>query len=947
MPVLLVEKGPSKGTKVKLKADSEVVVGTGAGATLILKDPLIAAQQLAITGADGAWWISDIGDNDSVVFLNGEQLEEETALRPGDQIEVGETLLSFTPDAESKKVADPLVGTKVGGYEIVERVGRGGMGVVYKAVQLSLNREVALKLLAKKYVQDKNFINMFVEEARSAAAMNHPNIVQAYDVGKAGESYYFSMEYMAGGSIQDILAKEDKVEPGRACAMLIGAAKGLEFAEKKKIVHCDIKPDNLMLTEEGAVKIGDLGLSKNLSKGGNEGDTQIFGTPHFVAPEQVQGKPLDHRTDLYSLGASFFRIISGRTPFTGETARELVMKHLKEDPPSLMSVDPEIPKEVDDVIQKLMKKDPSDRYQSAGDLVGDVRKAMLSAGLDAGGYTDLIPGIAGGGKKSKTGMLVGIGVAVLAVIIAIIVVATSGPPEKTPEQIEAERIAEQKRQDELKRAKASAEENTAWNKVTSVRLEKRDDAHPDLEQACREFLAKFPKGTWAEEAQKLLDAMPGIRKSRGKAAVSKDWKPLARLIKDTNYDNPDGEKRLKDFVAKFPDSKEAKQAQAYLDRAAEHRASLKQREDDAAAALAPVRKKAEALAGEDRWGEALTAVAAFDLKAWKGTKAADDAASLKAKTEGDAGKRFLQLSKEAKQKESGGDGADLDGAITAWQYIVDRWGIPGSVELAKKEIARIESRKRDLAKQAHLLTVSAEMEILRGVDAKAREHLAELQFKAAHERYTQLEADGRITTKEVQKELADRLQDYMHAQLAMKAIVSGCAAHTGKSVVLPEKRFNSQKAKITAADDQRLSATYTKGRPIRTSAKWVEFAPAELLTVAVEHMPGGSQSNIQRGVLAMLWGLAGDAEREFEAAKRDPGVSKLAGYYLKRLATGGLVDAKAEAAAQQLRDRAEALIHEARNTRDNKAAIERLREAEALLEQLKAKYPGTKAAKGE
>ena len=310
----------------------------------------------------------------------------------------------------------------------------------------------------------------------------------------------------------------------------------------------------------------------------------------------------------------------------------------------------------------------------------------------------------------------------------------------------------------------------------------------------------------------------------------------------------------------------------------------------------------------------------------------------------DAGKRFLALSKEAQTKEKGND---LDGAIQAWQRIADRWGIKRSVDEANTQIARIKSKKMDLAAKAYQAKISAEMAILRAVDEKTLPDRETLAFPEVSKRYQQLKDARRITTKEVRGELDGRIRDYTHAQLAMMSLVSSCQGKAKKgNVKLPQARWKGREARIEGADAAKISVSYVQRMRLQTKVKWVDFTRAELLAVCVEHLPAGGQSNIHRGVLALIWGLGSDATREFETARRDPAFKREAESYLARLKTGGVVDAKAEADAAKLRSQALALLFQAENTQDSKKAIDLYRQAEAKLEQLKSKFPGTKAAKG-
>ena len=213
------------------------------------------------------------------------------------------------------------------------------MGTVYRATQNSLHRTVALKVLSPQLAHDPEFVELFLKEARAAAQLHHPNVVTIFDVGSAGNTHYFSMEVFDGGSVEQWLRREKRLPVDRALTMTRDAAKALEFAESKHILHRDVKPDDLMVTAQGVVKLADLGIA---ARRGEE-TTGRFGTPHFVAPECIKGASADHRSDLYSLGATLFRMLTGRTPFQGANVGEILDAVQRTEAPRLREIDPNIP----------------------------------------------------------------------------------------------------------------------------------------------------------------------------------------------------------------------------------------------------------------------------------------------------------------------------------------------------------------------------------------------------------------------------------------------------------------------------------------------------------------------------------------------------------------------------------------------------------------------------
>ncbi|MEW6025727.1 MAG: FHA domain-containing serine/threonine-protein kinase [Planctomycetota bacterium] len=394
MPKLLVEKGPNKDLEITV--GKTVFAGRDTSAHIMLTEPMVSRLHFKIERRKDGYFLVDL-DSLNGTFVNRARVRERL-LKPGDMIQVGDTIFSFVSDDPATQ-AKSLVGKIVGGYSIIERIGRGGMGTVYKALQISLNRTVALKILSEDMLKDKTFIDMFLREARSAGQLNHNNIVQVYDVGRTPDDiYYFSMEFMPGGSIQELLIKKQRLPAFQATRMMLDAAMGLSYAEKKGIVHRDIKPDNLMISEEEIVKIGDLGLAKSVSASQQEQQSNtLMGTPHYLAPEQALGKSVDHRCDIYSLGASFYRIVSGVTPYSASSVKDIITKKLKEDPRPLKEVLPSVPDSVVGVISRMMRRNVEERYQNAGELVKELQQ--LKDELDPSKPLTS-PGGAGGGKPT-------------------------------------------------------------------------------------------------------------------------------------------------------------------------------------------------------------------------------------------------------------------------------------------------------------------------------------------------------------------------------------------------------------------------------------------------------------------------------------------------------------------------------------------------------------------
>lgn len=271
-------------------------------------------------------------------------------------------------------------GAVIGDFVIRELIGSGGMGTVYRAEQLSLLRSAALKVLHPALAASPVQLSRFLKEARIAASMNHPNLVSVYAVGEEDGLHYLAMELVRGKSVQDVIRARGRLPLDQAAEIILQVAAGLSAAWKKRnIVHCDVKPENILLPDEGGVKIADLGLAERGGTASERGDESgtFGGSPYYVCPEVILGKPLDHRSDLYSLGVTFFEMLTGHLPFEGTELAEVAGLHLYAPPPDPRKLAPDIPAGIADIIMRLLSKAPDERFQSAEELIQAVRVQVL------------------------------------------------------------------------------------------------------------------------------------------------------------------------------------------------------------------------------------------------------------------------------------------------------------------------------------------------------------------------------------------------------------------------------------------------------------------------------------------------------------------------------------------------------------------------------------------
>jgi eukaryotic-like serine/threonine-protein kinase len=258
-----------------------------------------------------------------------------------------------------------LVGKKFGDYEILEELGAGGMGRVYRARDLTLDRVVGLKTLADQFSSDAAFVQRFLKEARSAARLNHPNIVQIYNFGQVDSVYYLAMEFVDGRSLGYYLRKHGPFSEAEGLNLVRQACVALSVAHGEGIVHRDVKPDNLMLNKKGQLKLVDLGVAKILDDAQGQTLTgQSMGTPHYISPEQIRGqKDIDGRADIYSLGAAFYHLVTGHTPFEGTSGPVVMSRHLTDPLPDPRQWKPDLSRGLCHVIRKSMAKDREERYK--------------------------------------------------------------------------------------------------------------------------------------------------------------------------------------------------------------------------------------------------------------------------------------------------------------------------------------------------------------------------------------------------------------------------------------------------------------------------------------------------------------------------------------------------------------------------------------------------------
>ncbi|MEC7582927.1 MAG: protein kinase [Planctomycetota bacterium] len=458
---LTVETGPLAGHRLDLDRDRPTVIGSGEACDLRLEDASVAAEHAVVKALrDEGFGVKALTDGGLTV--NGKAVQA-AALQPGDVLEVGPARIRYGEASASSNTPD------IPGFKILGVLGQGGMGVVYRAEQISLHREVALKVLGKGLTADPQFVKTFIAEARAAAKLQHPNVVHVFDVGQHENTYYYTMEVMGDGSLEGWLKQNGKMPFEQALQVIADAAAGLAYAESLGMVHRDIKPDNLMLDKHGTVKIADLGLARQEQ----DSDEKLTGTPHFMAPEQLLRKGTDHRTDLYALGCTFYRLVTGRTAFRGKSVKDIVRAQVRDKHEPANKWNPDLPSDVCAIIDRLLEKAPEDRYQSAEDLLEELEVLLQ--------------------PPTRKGLWIGLATAAVLITAGTIIWAINRPKETKTVEIfrdnpEAQRLAIKNQELE-----ARIRENAATIALLEARLaagteleladalEAVATAHPDTE----------------------------------------------------------------------------------------------------------------------------------------------------------------------------------------------------------------------------------------------------------------------------------------------------------------------------------------------------------------------------------------------------------------------------------------------------------------------------------
>lgn len=273
-----------------------------------------------------------------------------------------------------------------GRYRLLKRIGSGGMSIVYQAQDMSLGRLVAIKMLHESLTGDDGFLRRFQREAHAAANLSHPNIVTVHDIGQDGYKHYIVMEYVDGRTLKQIIRdykKQGQMMPiSRALQLVVQICSGIGYAHRSNLVHCDVKPQNILVTRDDRVKVADFGIAQALSEATHHDQpSRVWGTPQYFSPEQAQGQPTSPASDVYSIGVVLYEMLTGELPFQADSHTALALKHIQEHPPLASELNSAVPPQLDQIINKVLAKEPAGRYRTAGQLgriLGAYRERSLA-----------------------------------------------------------------------------------------------------------------------------------------------------------------------------------------------------------------------------------------------------------------------------------------------------------------------------------------------------------------------------------------------------------------------------------------------------------------------------------------------------------------------------------------------------------------------------------------
>lgn len=496
-----------EGRTKEYQLGDDTVLGRKSSCTVRVPSPKCSRENSRIIKGSGGFFVEDLGSSNGTL-VNGKKIGRQL-LKSGDIIAIGGIDYTF-----QDKTDDPLVGKRLGKYQIIDKVGVGGMGVVYRASQVTLGREVALKVMSPRLATKESFIQSFEREAKIAARLQHPNIIGIHDFGHEDGWYFFSMEFVEGENLLDMalrqggLSVEECLDYGRQLA------DALDHAHNQGILHKDIKPQNVMINNENRVKLADMGLASIADEENQENSPErgaFMATPQYVAPEIVRRQEPDPRSDIYSLAATLFHMLTSKPPYTGTDVKDLLKKHLSAPIPDPRSLRPDVPEELALFVMKGLAKEPADRQQTAREFAEGLARmlqrgcktataekktikppavsTLVKAATTRASSTVTSGAAERGPDKKKLYFIVGGAAAALLVLVLLLILTRGKPEEEAAKLLQQARAAYVNGDDEATR------------------------------QHLGKILDDYPRTTVADEARKMLAVYQGTRAQQELARV--------------------------------------------------------------------------------------------------------------------------------------------------------------------------------------------------------------------------------------------------------------------------------------------------------------------------------------------------------------------------------------------------------------------------------------------
>ncbi len=890
-----------------------VVMGRRTANEVPVGDAKASRNHAEIIVDGGRYILRDLKSRNGTL-LNYQPVRADEDLEFGDRIRIGDTVFELIDETKNEPIT-----LEIPGYDILERIGLGGMGTVFRARQISMDRVVALKVLNESYGKDQQFIERFIREARAAGRLSHPNVIHVHDVSEENGVHYFSMEYVDGTTVKRLLKRRGKMEVDKALDITLQTAKALEYAHENNIIHRDIKPDNLMLTKDGVVKVADLGIAKTLHDASESGQSRrVFGTPHYMAPEQALGKEIDARADVYGLGATFYHMLTGSTPFQGNTVTDILKAHIQTPLPPIREKAPDVPGSVVAIVERMMAKTTDGRYADMGKTIEALEEVTAEreaeaegapAGDSPAGTTP--PGVkgaakdaaakqAGAKKRERSGRpgampvwqkaLIGVGavVGLIALFAVTYLVANSflAPGQTAGEKLQAAREAARdgrtdeaiRLADEILREHAGTDE-AAEAKILLDELADaavaggldRSEAGPELEKvkeleksdgpapalvAAKDLLDRDPPASVARELRGIIERLEA---ALAKAAEQEAADALDRALAygESNRDDLRGRlERLSSVAREYPETPSGRRAEREAD-AIEKRITT-EGEREARQDFDQAQTRERDARGRGDYDAAIQAYDTF-LARHGDSSVAPEARARKQGLEKEIEAAFNETKAAAeRQVKSGHFGqalAKIDRFIKS--HVSQRWD-PAARKLLADTETKVEEAFQKARGKARSAALSFEYDDAAG-------HYSLLANRFGGTRWSDL---SRSRAKQVRAERA------LHRELVRRVNAEAAAAGASPRALpfvppgVPAAMQN-RKWYIVSASERELTLYPGREKDFQSPVRWAAFAGDRLLDVVEIYFPKATATADEHLAMAYLCeerGLDARAQLHYQAA---------------------------------------------------------------------------------